>query len=234
MPWCPKCETEYREGILKCADCGSDLVDELSVSTEDFDEIYEPAFLSSDTNELKEMTEEEALALFEETKKEAIERRKRLAESPGLYIESSRKAQDFKSGGFSLLFVGIIGFIFILMIIFGIIPLHMNLFSKYLIIGVMGPLFILFIVMGLLSIKSYKKFEIKANEEDNLTKQLTSWCKENIISESIDSDLEEANEELLYFSRTEKMKELITHKFMNLDEAFLDSFIDDIYPEIFQ
>ena len=98
----------------------------------------------------------------------------------------------------------------------------------------MGPLFILFIVMGLLSIKSYKKFEIKANEEDNLTKQLTSWCKENIISESIDSDLEEANEELLYFSRTEKMKELITHKFMNLDEAFLDSFIDDIYPEIFQ
>ena len=30
------------------------------------------------------------------------------------------------------------------------------------------------------------------------------------------------------------MKELITYKFMNLDEAFLDSFIDDIYPEIFQ
>ena len=208
-------------------------MEELSKSAEDLAQTFEPAFLSSDTEDVKEMTEEEALALFEETKKEAIERRKRLAESPGVYIESSKKAQDFKSGGVSLLFVGVIGLIFILLIVFGVIPLHMNLFSKYLIIGVMGSLFVLFVVMGLLSIKSYKKFEIKATEEDNLTKQLTSWCKENLISDSIDSDLDEANEELLYFSRTEKMKELITHKFMNLDEAFLDSFIDDIYPEIF-
>ena len=29
MPWCPNCKTEYQEGIEKCADCGSDLVDEL-------------------------------------------------------------------------------------------------------------------------------------------------------------------------------------------------------------
>lgn len=29
MPWCPKCRNEYREGILVCADCGADLVDEL-------------------------------------------------------------------------------------------------------------------------------------------------------------------------------------------------------------
>ena len=29
------------------------------------------------------------------------------------------------------------------------------------------------------------------------------------------------------------MKELITKKFLNLDDAFLDSFIDDIYPDIF-
>ena len=78
-----------------------------------------------------------------------------------------------------------------------------------------------------------KKFEIKASEEDNLTKQLTAWCKENLKTEIIDSDIEESNAELLYFSRTEKMKELITEKFLNLDDAFLDSFIDDIYPDIF-
>lgn len=30
MPWCPKCETEYREGIEKCADCGSTLVKSLN------------------------------------------------------------------------------------------------------------------------------------------------------------------------------------------------------------
>ena len=228
MPWCPKCETEYRDGILVCADCGSALVEDLSTVNETSNSTQE-----SFTETIQNMSEEEAKIFFEESKKEAMERRKRLAEGPGVYVESSKKAQDFKSGALSLLFVGSIGFIFIILILLGIIPLHMNIFSKYLILGVMGTLFILFIVMGFLSIKSYKMFEIKATEEDNLTKNLETWCKDNLTKELIDADLEEAEEELLYFGRTEKMKELIGNKFMNLDAAFLDSFIDDIYPEIF-
>ena len=226
MPWCPKCETEYREGITVCADCGSTLVEDLFVQKEENSpESLEETF--------QNMSPEEALNFLEETKKEAMERRKRLAEGPGLYVESSKKAQDFKSGGLSLLFVGGIGLVFVVLVIFNIIPLHMNLFSKYLILGVMGTLFILFIVMGFLSVKSYKKFEIKASEEDNLTQNLKSWCMDNLKKEIIDTDMEETSEELLYFQRTEKMKEMISHKFMNLDAAFLDSFIDDIYPEIF-
>ena len=30
--WCPSCRTEYREGISRCADCGTDLVDVLPPS----------------------------------------------------------------------------------------------------------------------------------------------------------------------------------------------------------
>ncbi|MBR4980994.1 MAG: hypothetical protein IKY94_00345 [Lachnospiraceae bacterium] len=226
MPWCPKCETEYREGISVCADCGSALVEGLS-------EQKETSTPETPEEMIQNMNEENARIFLEETRKEAMERRRRLAEGPGVYVESSKKAQDFKSGALSLLFVGGIGLIFIVLILIGVIPLHMNLFSKYLILGVMGTLFILFIVMGFLSIKSYKMFEIKATEEDNLTKNLQAWCKDNLTKDLIDADLEEAEEELLYFGRTEKMKVLISNKFMNLDAAFLDSFIDDIYPEIF-
>ena len=230
MPWCPKCETEYRDGITTCADCGSALVNDLSANSETQ---TEAVFDSSLEETFQNMSEEEAIAFLEATKKEAMERRKRLAEGPGIYVESSKKAQEFKAGGLSLLFVGGLGIIFIVMVLVGIIPLYMNLFSKYLILGVMGSMFILFTVMGFLSVKSYKKFEIKASEEDHLTKNLKAWCLENLEQKVLDTDIEADSEELLYFQRTEKMKEMISKKFMNLDAAFLDSFIDDIYPEIF-
>lgn len=231
MPWCPKCETEYREGITVCADCGSALVEDLIENTEN--EIAMDIDEQSALEFLQNMSSQDAAALLEETKKEAMERRRKLEEGPSVYIESSKKAQEFKSGAFSLLFVGGIGLIAVLLILFDIIPLQMNVFSKYLILGVMGTLFVLFIVMGFLSIKSYKKFEIKASEEDNLTNNISAWCKENLTREVIDDGIEEEEEELKYFRRTEKMKEIISGKFMNLDVAFLDSLVDDIYQSIY-
>ena len=33
--WCPKCKTEYIDGITKCADCGVDLVEELPATSYD-------------------------------------------------------------------------------------------------------------------------------------------------------------------------------------------------------
>ena len=231
MPWCPKCETEYREGIAVCADCGSALVEEYSMVLSQKREEEKLAAMEV----LKEIDAETAKTFLEENQKDAMERRKKVEENSGIYIESSKKAQDFKSGAFSLLIVGGLGIVLILLILFGIIPVRMNLFSKYLVLGVMGALFLIFIIMGILSMKSYKKFEIKASEEDNLTKKLVAWCTENLNKECIDEELEldSESEEVKYFQRSERMKEIISEKFMNLDAAFLDSFVDDIYPEVF-
>lgn len=102
---------------------------------------------------------------------------------------------------------------------------------------VMGALFALFFVMGILSIKSYKTLSQKAEEENTLADEIKKWCRENMIAEKVDDGLfenEECVEELKYFRRVEKMKGMIKHQFTNLDEGFLDLFIDDYYPLVFE
>ena len=48
MPWCPNCKNEYREGVLKCADCGADLVAELAPEDDSFILCYLPHTLVAD------------------------------------------------------------------------------------------------------------------------------------------------------------------------------------------
>ena len=39
--FCPKCRTEYRPGIAVCADCGSELVEELPEENEELEEYHD-------------------------------------------------------------------------------------------------------------------------------------------------------------------------------------------------
>lgn len=43
MPWCPKCKNEYRDGITKCSDCDTTLVENL-----DEDSVYIPVMICLD------------------------------------------------------------------------------------------------------------------------------------------------------------------------------------------
>ena len=44
----------------------------------------------------------------------------------------------------------------------------------------------------------------------------------------------ELPEELLYFKRAEKCRQCLENQYMNLEEGFLEHFIEEIYPEIFE
>ena len=158
--------------------------------------------------------------------------------STGVYQDSASKAEDNKSSAYTLLFVGGVGLVVVALCMFGVIDMNLNETSKYMVYGVMGALFVLFIVMGVVSMRSYKFFAQKAQTEDNLTGEIRKWCLADLNVEKVDEHLLEEDkslkEEMKYFKRVEILKKLISEKFLNLDEAYLEHFVDDIYPEIFE
>lgn len=180
-------------------------------------------------NGSEEMQEE--LTETEEESEEAVE-----APAAGpVYEAASLKAENFKSGAYTLLAAGIVGMILLICLLAGVLPIQLNGSTKYLSGGVMGALFLVFIVMGVLSLKSSRQFEGKAKEESALKEELRRWCDENITAEAVDAsipDLPEA-EEARYFRRTERIRAMISENFLNLEAGYLENFVDEIYPQFF-
>lgn len=243
MAWCPKCKCEYVDGIKVCADCGCELVNSLE------DEKKEADLENTDFEDV------EMLAAFKQAWEEnvseghledtdgadefgfALEEAEEKAKYTGIYVNNEEKAEENRTSAYTLLFVGGIGFIAVILFFFDILPIHMAMVSKYMISGVMGVMFVLFIIMGLISMKNSRILAGKARKENNLTLEIKRWCFDNLSKENVDKTLsfpEGAAEELKYFGRYEAVKSMIQNQFMNLDEAYLDRLIDEIYPEIFE
>lgn len=206
------------------------------------DNTYELQVEKEDEKQAKKLT---AVFLREEAAKEAANAETEKDDSKKtagytIYQNNAAKAEDNKSSAFTLLLVGGVGIVVIILCMAGVISLSLSTTSKYMVYGVMGALFILFLVMGVVSLRSSKVFALKAQKEDSLTEEITNWCFTDLKADMIDrmildedEEAEEISEEMKYFKRTEKMKKLINEKFLNLDEAYLEHILDDIYSGIF-
>ena len=261
MPWCPKCKNEYKEGITVCADCGCDLVDSLEEQDvpiyfgpeEEIDEMItffkannmEGAYKHFDDKEQtfelivkKKLVDEakKAIRIYlkeianteeEETQKEKI---------VNLYEDSNKRAEEYKSGAYTLLLVGIIGIILLVLLYFNILPIILPQFTKILITSVMGIMFVLFVALGISSLNTCKKLKMNAEDENQQQDDIKNWFLSNISKEMIDKHnyIDEETEEELYFKRTDKMKSLIKENYPSVKEEFADYIVEELYTDIYE
>ncbi len=149
-------------------------------------------------------------------------------------VTLSQKAEDLKSSGYTLLIVGIIGALIEILWVLGVFPMTMSGLMKYISIGVMGILFAVFIISGVKAMKKSKEIAMDAVRENEKREEIIKWFTGEYDSEGIDKnfDLRE-DENDLYFERTDFMRERITERFLELDEALLSDIIERLYTELY-
>ncbi|MDO4463204.1 MAG: hypothetical protein Q4C57_01485 [Bacillota bacterium] len=232
MAWCPKCKCEYVEGITVCADCECELVEKLpEEGTEPEITQQEALAMMQVMMESGKGIPEE---LFNSV--EAIPKKASTPYHQSRYVNNEEKAEENRASAIALLAVGGIGLVATVLFYFDYFDINSSLIGKYVISGVMGVVFILFIIMGIVSLRNSRILRKEAHKENNLTAEIKKWCIENLYEDEIDRllDVEQQSVELKYFQRFDYVKSTIQNQFMNLDEDYLDRLIEEIYSEIFK
>lgn len=169
-----------------------------------------------------------------EEEQELEDKRKENAENAPRYIDTSDRAENYKSGASVLIGVGIIGIIVLVLVNLGIISLPVPASTLSLINIVMGLLFVAFVILGINSFTVYKKIQKIADEEDSIEDKIDAWADSELDIESLKiNDSDEDSDEIKYFNRTESLRKQVEEKFPELDPSFKEHIIEDLYDRIF-
>lgn len=213
MPWCPKCKTEYQEGITTCLDCGCELV----LEQPDITDEVKPTELTSKELSEKLLTEDE-----ENMDEESINNETNYS----MYETKGSKAKELRSTAITFFVFGIAGLVVVLLNVIGVL----RFFSSPLQYILLSAMFIGFLLVGINSYHGSKKAVEDSMKEEKLTTEIMAYLKETINKESIlkmkdPSQSEEAN----VIRILDGIRYAIVTRFGELNESYLDYIAEQYY-----
>lgn len=194
-----------------------------SDSYEDNDTDDSPEHKDGDFN----LSDTELDSMFSENElKDIVESRKPKPDVPAAYVKKEDQYKDLKSSASTFIMVSVIGLAIVLLNVVGII----HIFAGTLPYVVMTALLLAFLYIGISSYMKAKKVKAEIADENKLTESITNWLSEHVTGEQLDA-LTDPNEteEVRFFQKLEKMKELIKKEFGDLDDSYLDLLVEEYY-----
>ena len=194
------------------------------------DNLYNENIVDETPTEVLDETPTEVLSNEESNQEESF-----FGGGDNTYVKKSDKYEDVRSSAFTMMIVGMLGVIFVILSLTKVINIPFTETTAWLFYTIMSAVFIAFVVAGIVSYFKAVQIKAEAEIEDKKIEEINTWAKENLTVSIIDAGLD-TNEtyEILYFSRADKIKDLLMHQFEDADEGLIDLLTENIYQDLYE
>lgn len=236
MPYCPKCDMEFVDGVTVCSDCGGPLV----ASKEEADRMAAEAArlererLEAEAGELGDDTSGSGEGFGGNSGEAARPARVR----PKTYVKKSQKYEDMKSSVSAFLLVGLILGVFAVLCWTGILNMPMAGVSKYLIQGVITFMAVGCFLVAFSTNRSAQAVFSQIEGEERETAEIIQWFLDSYRKDDLDSRLHnefpDLTDEELSLKRFELIQDLLVTGKDLPDQAYVDALCEEIYGKMFE
>lgn len=234
MPYCPKCDMEFVEGIKVCSDCGGPLV-ESKEAAEAMKKKEQEEKLAAMAQEMDPFSGEGSEA--ELSGDDASEKASRTTEPVHAYVDKGQRYEDMSSSASAFFLVGGALAVGAALCLSGILHLPMAGFQKYMFEGVLVVLAIGCFVVAVSSKKRAAELKVEADDEKRQTQEIIDWFLKNYSAKELDEQLlmedPDLSGEELSLKRFELIQDfLITGRDIP-DQSYADSLCETLYAKLY-
>ncbi len=229
MPYCPKCDMEFVEGVTVCTDCGGTLL----ASRE------EALALKQKEEEALALKRQEEARLMEEQLSSNPESRHSDGSLPvHTYVKQSQKQEDLKSSAAAFALTGLVLGAAALCLWAGLLPFSISGSSRMLLQILMTLMAVGCLIVTAFSLRSARSAGEKAKEEDRRTEEILRSFTDAYTGEALDLQLAaeagELSPEELSLKRFELIQDLLITAHDLPDPAYVDALSEELYGRLYQ
>ena len=144
------------------------------------------------------------------------------------YVKKEDEYKDLKFSGITFIIFGVLGITYLVLCKAGVIPIDYNI----LIFVAIAAMFIVFLVLGITSVVKSSKVKEQIPVEEETTRNIKNWLKENITDEMTeswkDADSSEEENDLLIMAH---IRAALIKKYPEADVAYLEMLSEEFYSE---
>ncbi len=236
MPYCPKCDMEFVEGMTVCTDCGGPLVESKEAAD---------ALKQAEKEQMeKEMARRYAEMMTngsegEEDSDDPDPQAKKTVPAPPAhaYVNKEQRYEDMSSSASAFFLVGGILALLAILCITGVVRLPMAGVTGYIFQGLLSLMAIGSIAIAVSSKKRAAQLKVQAADEEKETEEIIQWFLKTYSADDLDDQLRLEDPDLsgeeLSLKRFELIQDyLVTGRDLP-DQSYVDALCDMLYGRLY-